>query len=179
MTASDCDTNNLTEKVSSDCSPNISKNLPNSLNKSVISNSSNSASTATHLLSPQRSSPSESEAVADLTFHSKGLHIANLNVRHLFLKLDEIQIMLASENGPDILGMCETFLDQNIGDSLISIPEFEFLRKDRCCTVNKAGGGVILYFRNSIDCRRRHELEISNIETLWTEINFPNSRPFL
>ena len=54
-----------------------------------------------------------------------------------------------------------------------------FLRKDRRCTVDKDGGGVILYFRNLLNCRRKQELEISNIETLWCEITFPNSRPFL
>ena len=55
----------------------------------------------------------------------------------------------------------------------------EFLRKDRGCTINKTGGGVILYFRESINCRHKTELEISNIETLWSEKNFPNSKPFL
>ena len=37
------------------------------------------------------------------------VHVANLNVRHLLSKFDEIGIDFASENGPDILGMCETF----------------------------------------------------------------------
>ena len=116
---------------------------------------------------------------AELAFSSKGLHVANLNVRHLLSKLDEIGIILASENGPDILGVCETFLDSSTPDSLISVADYEFLRKDRGCTINKTGGGVILYYRESINCRRKRELEISNIETLWSEINFPNSKPFL
>ena len=107
------------------------------------------------------------------------LHVANLNVRHLLSQLDEIGIILASENGPIILGACETFLDSSTPDSLISVANYEFLRKDRGCTINKMGGGVILYFRGSINCRRKKELEISNIETLWSEINFPNSKPFL
>ena len=37
----------------------------------------------------------------------KGLHVANLNVRHLLSKLDDVSMVLASENGPDILGLCE------------------------------------------------------------------------
>ena len=48
----------------------------------------------------------------DLTFTSKVLHVTNLNVRHLVTKVDEIRIMLANENGPDILGLGETFLDK-------------------------------------------------------------------
>ena len=36
-----------------------------------------------------------------------------------------------------------------------------------------------IYFRESINCRRKKEVEISNIVTLWSEIKFPNSKPFL
>ena len=131
--------------------------------------------------SSQTSTPSTSNdgAITELAFSSKGLHVANLNVRHLLSKFDEIGIVLASENGPDILGMCETFLDSSTPDNLISVTNYDFLRKDRSCTINKAGGGVILYYRDSINCRRKTELEISNIETLWSEITFPNSKPFL
>ena len=88
-------------------------------------------------------------------------------------------MVLASENGPDILGLCETFLDSTTPDNLISVSDFEILRKDRGCTIDKSGGGVLLYFRNTINCRRKTELEISNIETLWSEVAFPNSKPFL
>ena len=108
-------------------------------------------------------------ALSDLVFPSKGLHVANLNVRHLPPKfnVDELRIMLANGRGPDILGLCETFLDSNIADGQITISGYEFLRKDRCDTINKAGGGVLLYYRNSLNCKRKTELEISNIETLW------------
>ena len=118
-------------------------------------------------------------ALSDLVFTSKGLHVANLNIRHLPPKVDELRIMLANSRGPDILGLCETFLDSNIADGQITIGRYEFLRKDRCDTINKAGGGVLLYYRNSLNCKRKTELEISNIETLWLEITLPNSKPFL
>ena len=74
----------------------------------------------------------------DLTFTSKGLRVTNLNVRHLVTKVDEIQIMLANENGPDILWLCETFLDKTILDEQVSINGYESIRKDRCDTVDKA-----------------------------------------
>ena len=51
-------------------------------------------------------SPSASEFV-DFKFSSKGIHICNLNIRHILPKIDDIRITLSSENGPDILGMCE------------------------------------------------------------------------
>ena len=115
----------------------------------------------------------------DLKFRSKGLHIANLNVRHLMPKIDELRVTLSCENGPDIFGVCETFLDTNISDEQVAIGGYDFIRKDRCKTVNQTGGGVILYFRNSLNCRHKPELEISNIETLWSEIALQNSKPIL
>ena len=36
-----------------------------------------------------------------------------------------------------------------------------------------------LVLRNSINCKRRAGFEISNIETIWSEITLPNSKPFL
>ena len=94
-------------------------------------------------------------------------------------KVDEIRIMLANENGPDILGLCETFLDKTILDEKVSISRYESIWKDRCDTVDKAGGGLLLYYRSSKACQRKTEIEISNMETLWSEVTFPNSKPFL
>lgn len=132
------------------------------------------------ILSPNMiSNNSTVHGFVDLTFSSKGLHLANINVRYLVPKIDEIRIILANEKGPDILGICETFLDAKISDGQVMISGYEFLRKDRCCTIDKNGGGVILYFRNMLNCKRRNEFEISNIETLWTEMVLPNSKPFL
>ena len=115
----------------------------------------------------------------DIIFKSRGLHIVNLNVRHLVPKLDELSFMLVNEKGPDIFGACETFLDVNVSDGQIAKNGFEFLRKDRCVTVDKNGGGVILYFRNILTCKRRNELEVSKLETLWAEVVLPNAKPFL
>ena len=115
----------------------------------------------------------------EFAFSSKGLHVTNLNVRHLLSKLDELRLILASKTGPDILGLCETFLDSDVPDNLISVADYALLPKDRGCTINKTGGGIVLYFRSSLNCNRKKEIEISNIETLWSEITFPNSKPFL
>lgn len=113
------------------------------------------------------------------TFSSKGLHICNLNIRHILPKIDEIRILLSNDNCPDILGMCESFLGKHHPDSLISVNGFNFIRKDRSETQDKSGGGLILYFRHSLNIKRRSDLEISNIETVWVEVCLPNSKPFL
>ena len=57
----------------------------------------------------------------EFKFREKGLHIASLNVQHLFPKLDEIRIILNTENSPDIFGISETFLTENIQNSNLNI----------------------------------------------------------
>ena len=54
-------------------------------------------------------------------------------------------------------------MNPSVGDSQLSIKHFDLLRKDRCETQDKSGGVLLLYFRKSLNCKRRPELEISNI----------------
>ena len=115
----------------------------------------------------------------DFVFRSKGLHMANLNIHHLLPKFDELRISMASQNGPDVLGICETFLNNNISSNQLTVNGFDHIRKDRSVTQEKSGGGVILYFRNNLNCKHRPELELSKLETIWAEITLPNSKPFL
>ena len=116
---------------------------------------------------------------SNLTFKSKGLHFCNLNVHHIVPKIDELRISMAHDNCPDIFGLCETFLTDSISDDQIAIDGYDILRKDRSETQKKAGGGVVLYYRKAINCKRRHEIESSKLETLWAEITLPNAKPFL
>ena len=114
-----------------------------------------------------------------LIFRSRGLHLCNLNIRHLVPKLDELRISMTHNQCPDIFGMCETFFTHSVSDEQLKLESFDLIRKDRSETQNKAGGGIMLYFRKSINCKRRCEIEASNIETLWVEISLPNAKPFL
>ena len=115
----------------------------------------------------------------DLIFRSRGLHLCNLNIRHLVPKLDELRISMTHNQCPDIFDMCETFLTNSVSDEQLKLEGFDLIRKDRSETQNKAGGGIILYFRKSINYKRRCEIEATNIETLWVEISLPNAKPFL
>ena len=117
--------------------------------------------------------------ITDFAFSSKGFHVSNLNVRHIVPKIGEIRILMSNESSPHILGLCETFLRENNRDSQISIDGYNFFRKDRSETQEKHGGGLLFYFKESLNVKRRTDIEISNIETLWAEIMLPNAKPFL
>ena len=82
-------------------------------------------------------------------------------------------------NGPDIFGLCETCLDGTVADGQVYINGFDLLKKDRSDTQNKSDCGLILYYKESLICKRRSKLEISHIETLWCEFTLPNTKPFL
>ena len=53
------------------------------------------------------------------------------------------RIILGAENGPDILGICETFLDQTVSDEQLNVSGFESFRNDRCETKIKSGGRLM------------------------------------
>ena len=108
----------------------------------------------------------ETDTHTDFAFSSNGLHVSNLNMRHIVPKIDEIRLLLSSENSPHILGLCETFLCANNPYSQLSIDGYNFFRKDRSVTQEKYGRGLLYYFKESLNIKRRQDIEISNIETL-------------
>ena len=84
-----------------------------------------------------------------LQFSTKGLHLCNLNIRHILPKLDELRLTMTINIGPDISGLCETILDGTVSDEQVYINWFDNLREDRLDTQNKSGGGLILYYKES------------------------------
>ena len=66
--------------------------------------------------------------------------------------------------------------------TVMSNRTLHFERKDRAESGNSTstnGGGILIYLSNHINYVRRHDLECSNIESIWIEIKIRNSKPFL
>lgn len=93
------------------------------------------------------------------------MHICNLNIRHLVPKIDELRVVMATEKCTHILGLCESFLDPCISDGQVALDGHNILRKNRAEALNKCGGGLIMSFRESLNIKRRPEIEISDMET--------------
>ena len=114
----------------------------------------------------------------------KGLKILSLNVRSLYTNLNELHVRFKDF---DILCFCETWLNSNIKDQMISMEGFDLFRLDRengNITTKKGrpkrGGGLIIYIKKEL-----HEFtdvvgdlsSISgNVEQLWVSIKKPNMR---
>ena len=92
----------------------------------------------------------------EFTCKEKGLHIASLNIQHLFPKLDEIRIILNMENSSDIFRISEIFLTENIQNSNLNINGFVSERKDR---LHKLGGGLLVYIADHINFKRRSDIK--------------------
>ncbi|KAK6166964.1 hypothetical protein SNE40_022160 [Patella caerulea] len=106
-----------------------------------------------------------------------GFKLCHLNINRFYSKFDEVKDFILDEsNKIDILGLTETFLHSKINVAYINISNFEIIRKDRC---NKIGGGLIMYVKSNIIFKRRPDLEIGDIETIWIEITPKYRKSFL
>lgn len=76
----------------------------------------------------------------------KGLGIVHLNARNLFPKLDSLRIWI-SNSDPDIIVISESWLKNNVSDSVIYLHGYNAFRVDRVIQ----GGGVAIYVRNNLN----------------------------
>ncbi|KAG5876618.1 hypothetical protein JTB14_010108 [Gonioctena quinquepunctata] len=75
----------------------------------------------------------------------------------------------------DVLGITETWLNENISDAAVKIDNYNFIRLDR--GNNRRGGGTGVYIRSTLKARLVAKFSQSevNIEQLWVVINIANN----
>ena len=88
--------------------------------------------------------------------------LLQLNARSIFPKHDELSALL-SVNPVNLVAITESWLHDEIDDSLLAIHGFIFFRKDR---TDGRGGGVCVYVNDVISCNRRLDLENPRFECL-------------
>lgn len=79
--------------------------------------------------------------------------------------------MLVSRSNPDIIGITETWLNDNIQNNEIYIPGYNIFRKDRCNPTLNSGGGVLLYIRDNINAIESSEDCGGECEILWVKLH--------
>lgn len=123
--------------------------------------------------------PSESSSISDSSEDIyENLRIQDLvtfssiNVQSVQPKID----ILGAEFGDrDVILVTETWLKPNIPNSVLEIENFrEPFRNDRAG--DKVGGGVMIYVRDTIPCKRRRDLEMVTVECLWVEITVQKTK---
>ena len=68
---------------------------------------------------------------------------------------------------------CESFLDDSWSSAALAVDNYNLFREDRR---TGAGGGLLIYVPSHLPVKRRSDLEIEGVETIWLELQFPRSK---
>ena len=99
----------------------------------------------------------------NITSKISKLKLGCLNIRSLIHKVEQIQVF-TDQNNFDILAVNETWLDESILDSDISLNNYKILRNDR----ETKGGGVCLYIKSEI---KYNKINVNTgIESVWISV---------
>ncbi|CAC5413808.1 unnamed protein product [Mytilus coruscus] len=89
-------------------------------------------------------------------------------------KLDLINVELQHL---DILCFTETWLKPDVLENDVLLDNFvKPFRHDR---VDRIGGGVAVYVKSYLSAKRRCDLEVNGVESVWLELKLKQNRPFL
>ena len=161
---------------------NLHDDIPHDLNMNSLYNNVTLSSDNTCIHNLNNNSSTCAQNLVDLGLKSKGFRIGHINVQGIQNKIDQIDLMLNhSNNDVHIFGLSESKLKQFHADSVFQLDNYQFFRRDRVITNKRKeeGGGIIVYCKNEINCKRRSDLEVKEIECLWLEIFPKNSKSFL
>ena len=85
------------------------------------------------------------------------------NIRGLELHKSNLEAIIASYRGIDLIGLSETHMNTNISSVEVYLDGYNLERLDRGCG---KGGGVVVYVNHKLPYCRRDDLECKNIECI-------------
>ena len=94
-----------------------------------------------------------------------------MNARSLIGKFDLFTAWVLNYS-PDVIGVTETWATDDILDSELALVGYDMFRQDR--PVNRAGGGVLLYVKNSLQATV-YEPSVSFPDQIWCNISSPSA----
>ena len=103
----------------------------------------------------------------------RGLKFGQWNVHSLPDKYDQLKVHFKDPGKEfDVLGISETWLNENHEDQHVKLRGYNMLRQDR-----RAGarGGVCMYIVDKIPFVPRSDLQNNNVEGVWAELTLPHS----
>ncbi|MES9994358.1 MAG: reverse transcriptase family protein [Candidatus Thiodiazotropha sp.] len=99
--------------------------------------------------------------------------VVHYNVQSISNKIDILESELSNF---DIICLTETWLDGRTSNDTISLKEYNLYRRDR---VGDNHGGICVYVKQNVHSRRRHDIELPNIECVWVEVSTHNKKILL
>jgi len=119
--------------------------------------------------------PTSTEGRENITVE-KYLNVFYLNARSIRNKIDELKI-LAEQYKPDLIGVVETWLNDENFDCEINLSGYNILRKDRLNKFKTKGGGIVIYYRQELSVADVTAGYNPNIDHMWVKIISKHSRP--
>ena len=76
-------------------------------------------------------------------------------------KIRRIEYLLKEEDFPDIVAIVETWMNEDILDAEVQIPNYKIVaRKDRIDTAGGRGGGILIYAKTNLKCFTKETSQI-------------------
>ncbi|CAG2195228.1 unnamed protein product [Mytilus edulis] len=95
----------------------------------------------------------------------------HLNIQSIVPKLE---LIAAEYSCHELLSFTESWLSPQVSNEAILLPGYKTpFRRDR---VGKAGGGVIVYVKDNLNCSERRDLVVCGIECIWLEVRFKTKK---
>ena len=114
---------------------------------------------------------SETSSSCHFPFFQGNFSMVHYNVQSLQHKIDILEPELPTF---DLVSLSETWLNDSISTEDLLFNDFKApFRRDR---VGDSHGGIIVYVKNDIPCKRRQDLELLNIECIKMELNIKNRK---
>ncbi|XP_072025359.1 uncharacterized protein [Amphiura filiformis] len=102
----------------------------------------------------------------------KKLKCTFCNAQSITNKRDDLRYHIEEED-PDIVGIVETWLHQDIANAELQIPGYQTTRLDR---QYKGHGGILLYTKDGIEVQVREDAALAEYEdALWCDISCPST----
>ena len=123
---------------------------------------------------PESDNQSDTSSTSSFPVFQGNFSVVHYNVQSLLHKVD----IIGSEfSNFDVVSLTETWLNNSISTHELAFNEFQLpFRRDR---TGDSHGGIAVYVRNGIPCKRRNDLELTSIECLWLEINIRNRKTLI
>ena len=120
--------------------------------------------------------PGSIESNTQDLFNQKGLKVFHQNIRGFFHNIAKLSTFLHTHRKIYIFSLSETHIHNSTPTQLFEIPGYTFINKNRDVGTH---GGVAVYIKDGIPSIWRSDLEINELECIWLEINFPNTKSYL
>ncbi|VDI06516.1 Hypothetical predicted protein [Mytilus galloprovincialis] len=86
----------------------------------------------------------------------------------------KLELIAAEYSCHELLSFTESWLSPQVSNEAILLPGYKTpFRRDR---VGKAGGGVIVYVKDNLNCSERRDLVVCGIECIWLEVRFKTKK---